>query len=104
MSLALISKVNPRIAKDDPGAARAPGGDAVAPDGDSKGKEEKKRKRGAEVLKAEASSLHHMMSHQPKSPFCAICQRAKMYKPPSYATGGVRTIEATDFGDHATAL
>ena len=26
-----------------------------------------------------------------------------MYKPPSYATGGVRTIEATDFGDHVTA-
>ena len=88
--------------KDDPGAVRAPGGDTVAPDGDSKGKEEK-RKRGTEALKAEASSLHHMMSHQPKNPFCDICQRAKMYKPPSYATGGVRTIEATDFGDHVTA-
>ena len=26
-----------------------------------------------------------------------------MYKPPSYASGGIRTIEAKDFGDHKTA-
>ena len=25
-----------------------------------------------------------------------------MYKPPSYATGGVRTVEAKSFGDHIT--
>ena len=86
----------------DPGPARAPGGDAVAPDGDAKDKDEK-RKKGVEVLKAEAKSLHHMMSHQPKNPFCDVCQRAKMYKPPSYASGGIRTIEAKDFGDHITA-
>ena len=43
------------------------------------------------------------MTHQPKNPYCDVCQRAKMYKPPSYATGGFNTVEAKEFGDHVTA-
>ena len=30
------------------------------------------------LLKIEATSLYHMMTHTPKSPYCQACQRAKM--------------------------
>ena len=62
-----------------------------------------KHSKGVEALKEEAKSRHHLMTHQPKNPYCDICQRAKMYKPPSYATGGFNTVEAKEFGDHVTA-
>ena len=54
-------------------------------------------------LKAEAKSIHHLGTHVPKNPYCEVCKRAKMYKPPSYKVGGTRTIEAKSFGDHITA-
>ena len=89
-------------AADDPGSSRPPEGEAVAPDGESADKV-KKHSQGVEALKEEARSRHHLMTHQPKNPYCDVCQRAKMYKPPSYATGGINTVEAKDFGDHVTA-
>ncbi|OLP94911.1 hypothetical protein AK812_SmicGene23039 [Symbiodinium microadriaticum] len=89
-------------AADDPGSSRPPEGEAVAPDGESAVKVVKHSK-GVEALKEEAKSRHHLMTHQPKNPYCDICQRAKMYKPPSYATGGFNTVEAKEFGDHVTA-
>ena len=59
--------------------------------------------KGIEALKKEAKSIHHLMTHIPKNPYCEVCKRAKMYKPPSYKVGGTRTIEAKSFGDHITA-
>ena len=59
--------------------------------------------KGVEALKAEAKSTHHLMTHISKNPFCEVCKRAKIYKPPAYKVGGTRTIEATPFGDHMTA-
>ena len=32
----------------------------------------------AELLKAEATSLRHLLNHMPKNPYCASCQRSKM--------------------------
>ena len=87
---------------DDPGDGRPPEGEAVAPDGESAVKVSKHSK-GVEALREEAKSRHHLMTHQPKNPYCDVCQRAKMYKPPSYATGGFNTVEAKEFGDHVTA-
>ena len=80
------------------GVSVAPGdGAGRVPEGDGK------RSRAFEKLKAEAKSTHHLMSHQPKNPFCDVCQRAKMYKQPSYQTDGTHSIEAKAFGDHLTA-
>ena len=59
--------------------------------------------KGIEALKKEAKSIHHLMTHIPKNPYCEVCKRAKMYKPPSYKVGGTPTIEAKSFGDHITA-
>ena len=59
--------------------------------------------KGVEALKAEAKSIHHLMTHVPKNPYCEVCKRAKMYKPPSYKVGGTPTIEAKSFGDHIAA-
>ncbi|CAE7594010.1 unnamed protein product [Symbiodinium natans] len=82
-----------------------PEGERHAPDGDpgegSGG--EGKRSRRIENLKKEAKSAAHLMTHLPKNPFCDVCQRAKMYKPPSYQTDGWHSVEAKAFGDHITA-
>ncbi|CAE7238970.1 unnamed protein product [Symbiodinium sp. KB8] len=64
---------------DDPGSVRPPEGEAPAPDGEFAEKA-KKRSKGVEALKAEARSMHHLMTHQPKNPYCDVCQRAKMYQ------------------------
>jgi hypothetical protein len=44
-----------------------------------------------------------MLTHVPKNPYCDICQKAKMFKPPSRAVGGSTKVEAEKFGDHITA-
>ena len=44
-----------------------------------------------------------MLTHVPKNPYCDICQKAKMFKPPSRAVGGSAKVEAEKFGDHITA-
>ena len=44
-----------------------------------------------------------MLTHTPKSPYCDICQRAKMFKLPSRTVGGSTKVEAEKFGDHITA-
>ena len=59
--------------------------------------------KGIEALKKEAKSIHRLMTHIPRNPYCEVCKRAKMYKPPSYKAGGTRTIEAKSFGDHISA-
>jgi hypothetical protein len=59
--------------------------------------------RGKEALKAEAKTLHHLMTHAPKNPYCEVCQRAKMYKTPSYRVDGSTTVDAEKFGDLITA-
>ena len=46
-------------------------------------KDSDKRSRGEAELRKEAKSVHHLLTHMPKNPFCPTCQRAKMYKPPS---------------------
>ena len=63
---------------DDPGKSRPPEGEAIAPDGESAVKVVKHSK-GVEALKEEARSRHHLMTHQPKNPYCDVCQRAKMF-------------------------
>eukprot|EP00435_Cladocopium_sp_Y103_P051725 s387_g16.t1 len=64
---------------------------------------EEKRSLGEKALREEAKSIQHMLTHIPKNPYCDICQRAKMFKPPSYAVGGSTKVEAENFGDHITA-
>ena len=59
--------------------------------------------KGIEKLKKEATSLHHMMTHIPKNPYCSTCNQAKMYKTPGYKTEGIRSVEASSFGDHIAA-
>ena len=61
------------------------------------------RSLGEKALRDEATSIQHMLTHIPKNPYCDICQRAKMFKPPSYAVGGSTKVEAEKFGDHITA-
>ena len=34
-------------------------------------------------LRIEAKSLRHLMTHKPRNPFCAACQRAKMQSKPA---------------------
>ena len=65
-------------------------------------KTSEKRSRGEAELRKEAKSVHHLLTHTPKNPFCPVCQRAKMYKPPSYKTAGIRSIKSDSFGEHLT--
>ena len=55
---------------------RKPGGD-----GETKKnlKEELKPSSHAERLKAEALSIEHLRTHDPKNPYCKFCVRDKMY-------------------------
>ena len=62
-----------------------------------------KRSLGEKALKEEAKSIRHMLTHVPKNPYCDICTRAKMFKPPSRAVGGSTEVKAEKFGDHITA-
>ena len=101
--------------KKEPDVSRSPEGVADAPDGSPSGpvppappapppggSHPPHDTKGVEALKAEAKSIHHLMTHVPKNPYCEVCKRAKMHKPPSYQVGGTRTIEAKSFGDHIT--
>jgi hypothetical protein len=45
--------------------------------------QEFKRFLGEKALKEEAKSTQHLLTHIPKNPLCDVCQRAKMFKPPS---------------------
>ena len=55
-------------------------------------------------MKEEAKSVQHMLTHIPKNPYyCDVCQKAKMFKPPSRAVGGSTKVEAEKFGDHIAA-
>ena len=63
---------------------------------------ERRRERGKAALKAEAKSKRHMLTHIPKNPYCEVCNKAEMYKPPAYAKGGSSMVEAKKFGDHVT--
>ena len=58
--------------------------------------------KGISLLKEEAKSLGHLVSHRPKNPYCDICNKAKMTKPPSYRRDGSSIVEAKKFGDHIT--
>ena len=58
--------------------------------------------KGISLLKEEAKSLGHLMSHHPKNPYCDVCNKAKMTKPPSYRRDGSSIVEAKKFGDHIT--
>ena len=80
-------------------AAPLPRDERTDPDGSIAAKERK----GAEQLRAEATSVAHQLSHFPKNPFCEVCIKAKMFKPPSRRTGGSRQVKAEKFGDHLTA-
>ena len=75
---------------------------AVTEDEDATGDE-----RGYRDLKAEAKSLKHLMTHEPKNPHCAACQQAKMQAKPtpdrSKRPGGDPNPEAKVFGDCITA-
>ena len=63
-------------------------------------KDADKRCQGQAELRKEAKSVHHLLTHMPKNPFCPTCQRANMYKPPSYKTDGIRSIKSETFGEH----
>ena len=60
------------------------------------------RGKGVQILKQEALSLGHLISHHPKNPFCDVCKRAKMSKSPSYRVEGSSQVDSKKFGDHIT--
>ena len=62
-----------------------------------------KRSLGEKALKEEAKPIQQLVTHIPKNPYCDICQKAKMFKPPSRAVGGSTQVKAEKFGDHITA-
>ena len=55
------------------------------------------------ALRQEAVSRKHLMTHQPKNPFCEVCKCAKMTKSPSRSRGGSRQVDARKFAEHITA-
>ena len=61
-----------------------------------------KRDRGKRALIEEAKSIEHQLCHLPKNPYCDVCNKSKMIKPPSYKTGGSSQIESKTFGQHLT--
>ena len=61
-----------------------------------------KRDLGEKALRKEAQSKGHLLTHLPKNPYCDVCTKAKMIKPPSRAKGGSTRVEADVFGDHIT--
>ena len=85
----------------EPDPVRPPTGESSVPDGE--GSSDPKVAKGIEALKKEAKSLHHLMTHVPKNPYCSVCNQAKMYKAPGYRTDGLRSVSASCFGDHITA-
>ena len=90
----MIDKFASDIEPDEPPKAdsgRPPAGDSKIPDGE--GSSDPIVSKGIEKLKKEATSLHHMMTHIPKNPYCSVCNQAKMYKTPGYKTDGVRSVE-----------
>ena len=56
------------------------------------------------LLKIEATSLYHMMTHSPKNPYCQACQRAKMQRKPhrKSKTPVEERRQATEFADLVT--
>ena len=62
-----------------------------------------KRSIGEKALREEAKSKGHLLCHMPKNPYCPPCQKARMLKPPSYASGGSKHIDAKIFAEHLTA-
>ena len=63
---------------------------------------ERRRERGKAALKAEAKSKRHMLIHVPKNPYCDVCTKAKMYKPPGYSKGVHPWSMQRSSGDHIT--
>ena len=61
------------------------------------------KSRTVDELMAEATSLEHQFRHYPKNPFCRICTRALMMKPPARAKGGQGRVPTKKFGDHVIA-
>ena len=59
--------------------------------------------QGKRDLKAEASSVSHMLTHLPKIPHCIVCARAKLENVKSRRQGGVENYEGKNFGEHVTA-
>ena len=73
--------------------------DDVVGEGDE-GSLARNRGKGIAILKEEARSLGHLVSHHPKNPLCDVCNRAKMSKSPSYRVDGSRQVDGKKFGDH----
>ena len=61
------------------------------------------KSRTVDELMAEATSLEHQFRHYGKNPFCRICTRALMMKPPARAKGGQGRVPTKKFGDHVIA-
>ena len=59
--------------------------------------------REIQQLKTEAKTLAHQLCHLPMNPYCPICNKAKMRKPPSRKAGGSRQVHVEKFGGHITA-
>ena len=89
-------EVEPRIAAD----REVLPADEEPPDQDYPRDPDMERRRECDkaALKAEAKSKRHMLTHIPKNPYCEVCNKAKMYKPPAYAKGGSSMVEAKKFG------
>jgi len=56
------------------------------------------------LMKIEATSLHHLLTHTPKNPYCQSCQRAKMQRKPhkSKKIPISERMQAHAFGDLIT--
>ncbi|CAE6962770.1 unnamed protein product [Symbiodinium sp. CCMP2592] len=56
----------------------------------------------ARDLREEAKSIHHLMTHLPKNPYCDACQRAKMENVKSFRQDSPRDKGFEKFGEHVT--
>ncbi len=56
------------------------------------------------LMKLEAMSTYHMLTHTPKNPYCTACQRAKMQRKPHRKKKQpiAERMEAEEFGDVIT--
>ena len=61
-----------------------------------------KRDRGKRAMIEEAKSIEHQLCHLPNNPFCDVCNKSKMIKPPSLRAGGSSQVESETFGQHLT--
>jgi len=78
-------------------------GDGNVPDSEGvDGVSSEALRRANNELKRFAGSLEHMMTHEPKKPFCSVCNRAKTQRKPKVKGTLKLGPKPTEFGEQVT--